>query len=174
LRSWRRSGITGLAQAVRHGVLREARGEAKYVEVAKVVDAITSPDDVIISAQHSGSIRYYAGRLTLRWDYVDLNWLDRTVDWLEAHGHHPYLVLEDPEIQTIRTKFLYTSAVARLDWAPIVTFRGGQVKMYDAIRRDRSVSSVSQPELLKVGGVRASEAGAAIAVTAIDRTGGRS
>jgi hypothetical protein len=82
-------GLAGLAQAVRHGVLSEARGEAKYIEVAKTVDAITLPDDVIISAQHSGSIRYYAGRLTLRWDYVDPIWLDRTVEWMADHGHQP-------------------------------------------------------------------------------------
>jgi hypothetical protein len=157
--AWRRAavglvaaiGIAGLAQAIRHGVLSEARGEAKYIEVAKAVDAITSPDEVIISAQHSGSIRYYAGRLTLRWDYVDANWLDRTVDWLEAHGHHPYFVLEDPEIETIRARFPRSSSVARLDWTPVVIFRGGQVKMFDAIRRDRSDPAIWQPELGSVG-----------------------
>ena len=68
--------------------------------MAKTVESLTGPDDVVISAQHSGSIRYYAGRLTLRWDVGDPAWLDRTVDWLAAHGHHPYFVLEPQERST--------------------------------------------------------------------------
>jgi hypothetical protein len=138
-------GVVGIAQASQREAFSVARGEAKYVEVAKVVEAITGPDDVIISAQHSGSIRYYAGRLTLRWDVGDPAWLDRTVEWLAAHGHHPYFVLEDPEIERLRARFGPANAVARLDWAPMVVFRGGAVKIYDAIGRDRDAPPVAQP-----------------------------
>ena len=89
---------SGVYQAVRRDAFSVATGEAKYIEVAKTVESLTEPDAVIISAQHSGSIRYYAGRLTLRWDVGDPAWLDRTVEWLAAHGHHPYFVLEPQEI----------------------------------------------------------------------------
>ena len=82
-------GVSGVTQAAQRETFSVARGESKYVEVAKTVESLTGPDDVIISAQHSGSLRYYAGRLTLRWDVGDPAWLDRTVDWLAAHGHHP-------------------------------------------------------------------------------------
>jgi hypothetical protein len=34
---------------------------------------------VILSVQHSGSLRIYADRLTLRFDALDPLWLDRTV-----------------------------------------------------------------------------------------------
>ncbi len=84
-------GVSGVTQAVRRDAFGTARGEAKYIEVARTVESLTGPDDVVIAAQHSGSIRYYAGRLTVRWDVGDPAWLDRMVDWLAAHGPPPVL-----------------------------------------------------------------------------------
>ena len=143
-------GLLGVAQAIRRETLNAARGEAKYVEVARVVESLAGPDDVIISAQHSGSIRYYAGRLTLRWDVGDVAWLDRTVAWLAANGHHPYFVLEPQEIAELRARYGPSNSVARLDWTPMVVFRGGAVAMYDALRREKGGAPVAQPELRAV------------------------
>ena len=137
-------GTNGFWQAVRRDAFSTARGESKYIEVAKTVESLTAPGDVILSAQHSGSIRYYAGRLTLRWDVGDPAWLDRTVEWLAAHGHHPYFVLEPQEIAELRARYGPTNSSALLDWAPIVSFRGGAVTMYDAVRRDRDGRTVAQ------------------------------
>ena len=137
-------GAIGVTQAVERDAFSVARSEAKYVEVAKTVESLTDPDAVIIAAQHSGSIRYYAGRLTLRWDVGDPAWLDRTVDWLAAHGHHPYFVLEPQEVDELRATYGPTNMSARLDWAPLVSFRGGAVTMYDGARREREGTTVSQ------------------------------
>jgi hypothetical protein len=138
-------GISGVTQAVRRDAFSIARGEAKYVEVARTVESLTDAEAVIISAQHSGSLRYYAGRLTLRWDVGDPAWVDRTVDWLAAHGHHPYFVLEPQEVDELRARYGPTNMSARLDWAPMVSFRGGAITMYDGVRRDRNAPTVSQP-----------------------------
>jgi hypothetical protein len=137
-------GVSGVTQAAQREAFSVARGEAKYVEAAKTVESLTRPDAVIISAQPSGSIRYYAGRLTLRWDVGDPAWLDRTVDWLAAHGHHPYVVLEPQEVDELRATFGPANASARLDWTPMVSFRGGAITMYDGVRRDREGTTVSQ------------------------------
>jgi hypothetical protein len=135
-------GVGGVRQAVRRETFAVARGEAKYVEVARIVESLTAPDDVIIAAQHSGSIRYYAGRLTLRWDVGDPAWLDRTVDWLAAHGHHPYFILEPQEIDELRARYGPTNLSARLDWTPMVSFRGGAITMYDGVRGERRGTTV--------------------------------
>jgi hypothetical protein len=131
-------GFVGVGQAWQRDAFHEASGESKYVEVARVVESVTEPDAVIISAQHSGTLRFYAGRTTLRWDAGDPAWLDRTVEWLIANGHHPYLVLEEPEIEALRAKAGSSSVVARVDWSPQVTFRGGAVKLFDAVDRERN------------------------------------
>jgi hypothetical protein len=137
-------GAGGVRQAVAREAFSIARGESKYVEVAKTVESLTDRDAVIIAAQHSGSIRYYAGRLTLRWDVGDPAWLDRTVDWLAAHGHHPYFVLEPQEVDDLRARYGPTNLSARLDWTPMVSFRGGAITMYDGVRRDRDGTTVAQ------------------------------
>jgi hypothetical protein len=137
-------GVRGVVEARRRETFNVARGEAKYVEVARVVESITDPDAVIISMQHSGSLRYYAGRLTLRWDYGDPAWLDRTIDWLATHDHHPYFVLEPQEIEALRARSGSRSAAARLDWTPMVVFPNGGVRMFDALRRDRGGAPAEQ------------------------------
>jgi len=143
-------GIVSVRRAVRLDVFKEQSGEAKYVETAKAVDTITSPDDVIISGQFSGSLRYYTGRLTLRWDWLDPQWLDRAVEWLDARGHHVYILLEAPEVDPFRARFGATSAIGRLNWVPLVTFRGRSIQLHDAVRRDRFERPIEQPPLVAV------------------------
>ena len=143
-------GIVSVRRAVRLDVFKEQSGEAKYVEAARAVESITSPDDVIISGQFSGSLRYYAGRLTLRWDWLDPQWLDRAVEWLDARGHHVYILLEAPEVDPFLARFGATSAIGRLNWVPLVTFRGRSIQLHDAVRRDRFERPIEQPPLQAV------------------------
>jgi len=137
-------GVAGVAQAARRETFNAARGEAKYVEAARVVESLTDPDAVIISAQHSGSLRYYSGRLTLRWDTGDPAWLDRTIAWLAERGHHPYFVLEPQEVDALRAFAGAANRSARLDWPPLVKIRNGGVAIYDALRRDADVVPLEQ------------------------------
>ena len=125
----------GLMQARSRFAFRAGQGESKYTEVAEAVATIVPPDGVVLAMQHSGSLRYYAGRMTLRWDHLDPAWLDRAVAWLAAKGHRPFLVVERFERQQIRRDYV-GSTVGRLDWAPLATFRDGQILLYDAVRRE--------------------------------------
>jgi len=140
-------GLFNVKRAVRLAVFNEASAEAKYVETAHAIGSITAPDDVIISGQFSGSVRYYAGRLTLRWDWLDPRWLDRAVDWLTARGHHVYILLEAPEVDPFRARFASANALGRVDWVPIVTFRGRSIQLHDTQHRERFERPVEQPPL---------------------------
>ena len=50
-----------------------------------------------MAAQHSGSITYYSGRPTLRWDLLDAASLDRAIASLRRAGYEPYVVLDGEE-----------------------------------------------------------------------------
>jgi 4-amino-4-deoxy-L-arabinose transferase-like glycosyltransferase len=143
-------GVLGVQRAERLGTFAEAAGEAKYVEVGQAVQTVTSPDDVIVSGQFSGTLRYYAGRLTLRWDFLDPTWLDRAVEWLGAHGHHVYILLEAPEAEAFRLRFEATNTTGRLNWVPTMTFRRRAINLYDATRRDRMDAPIAPPALSAV------------------------
>jgi hypothetical protein len=121
-----------VAFAGAHGVFVFGRGERRYVDVARFVDAWTDRNAVMISWQHSGSLRLYAGRLTLRFDLLDPAFLDRAVQYLGAINRHPYIVLDTGEVAPFKARFEHANRVGRLDWAPIGELAVAAV-VYDAL-----------------------------------------
>jgi hypothetical protein len=99
------------------------RGERKYADVGRYLVEHTDPRAVILSFQHSGSIRLYADRLTLRWDQLDVAWLDRAVEYLSASGRHPYIVVDGDEAQLFRQLFGTLNRVGSLDWTPMAALQ---------------------------------------------------
>jgi hypothetical protein len=109
------------------------RGERKYPSAGAIVRSRTEPASVIYSFQHSGSLRYYGGRMTLRYDLLDPAWLDRSIDWFAERGVHPYAVLDDWEVEMFRERFAGQRRVSRID-RPAVTYRGTVVThFYDLL-----------------------------------------
>jgi len=105
-------------------------GERRYLEPALHIAATTPPDAVILSLQHSGSIRYYTGRLIVRWDSLDPAWLDRAVAFLTSRGIATYLLVESWEEQQLRERFAGQRTLSELDRGPSATARGGDVRLY--------------------------------------------
>jgi hypothetical protein len=59
----------------------------------------------VFSVQQSGSVRYYGGRMTIRWDLIDRDWIGRAAAEVERLGFHPFMVIEDFEIPQMRGWF---------------------------------------------------------------------
>ena len=79
--------------------------EHKYADAGTFVARHLPADAVLFSMQHSGSIRYYGGRQTLRYDLLDRAWAPRAPAEIERLGLHPYLAIEDGEIDDVRRAF---------------------------------------------------------------------
>jgi hypothetical protein len=60
---------------------------------------------MVFAAQHSGSIRYYAGRPTFRWDLLSPSRLDQTLAIFRAQGYEPFLVVDGGEYDEFRRRF---------------------------------------------------------------------
>jgi hypothetical protein len=121
-----------MVYARNHSAFRLWKEERRYASVGQVVRAATEPSSVIFAIQHSGSLRRYAGRLTIRFDSVDDGWLDQTIAWLSARGIASYLLVEDWELGRFRDKFRTQQAGSRIAGAPIVEYTGnGHVLLYD-------------------------------------------
>jgi len=135
--------VYGLQESATRGVFMVGHDEQKYVAVAETVARLTPPGSVILSVQHSGGLRYYAGRLTARWDMAPGS-LDRAIAWLAASGHHPYFVLEDWEERLMRQNQGTSDAAARAVRTPLVTWRtrATSIHLYDAVPRDRTTPTV--------------------------------
>jgi hypothetical protein len=117
------------------------RSERKYIDVSRFVAAHTEPDAVILSHQHSGSLRLYADRLTLRFDILEPEWLDRTLTWLESVGRHPYIVLDGQEVERFRMRFAASRAGALT--GPPIGELNGVVFVYDALRHEPGSSPLA-------------------------------
>jgi Dolichyl-phosphate-mannose-protein mannosyltransferase len=126
--------FVALTYAVRFADLHEVTaiglGDQRYVESAMYIADHTPPDAVIVSMQHSGSIRYHAGRLTLRWDWMDAEWLDRAIAALHERGAPTFLLLEKWEEAEFRERFKTQRTLRVLDAGPSAVGRNGELRLY--------------------------------------------
>jgi hypothetical protein len=112
--------------------------ESRYAQVAQIVATVTEPDAAIITLQHSGSVRYYGGRMTVRWDVIEPTELDGAIAWLIGRGHHPYLLLDRFEVDRLRANYAKDSAIGALNWTPRLSFFKGETLLFDINDRGRT------------------------------------
>jgi hypothetical protein len=125
-------GVVQLRFAEDHHAFQVGRGEGRNIVVAQLVQRVTEPNSVILSMQHSGSIRYYAGRMTLNYVYLDGKWLDGAVDWLSAHGVHTYAALEDWEMPEFQSRFAGARRLAAVKQPPVGIYdQPGKLLIFD-------------------------------------------
>jgi oligosaccharyl transferase STT3 subunit len=111
--------------------------ERRYKVIAEYVARRVPPRVILITVQNSGSLHFYAGRVSLRWDWLEPRWLDEAVTLLRQRGYQPMLLLEDWEVTAIRERFS-TSPISRLDWTPRAEWSGhGHTALYDPADRER-------------------------------------
>jgi hypothetical protein len=131
-------GVFGLVVALQRGVFPAGEGERRYATIATLVAQQTEPEAMILASIHGGSTRYYAGRATMRFDLLDPAWLDRAVEWLEQHGRHPYLLIEDWEMKAFTTRFGSLNRLGNLTLSPVLTYQAyqipGRVYLFDFLR----------------------------------------
>ena len=138
VRAARLVGAHNLYYASTHGAFPSGEGDHRYVSIAKMVEQATDPSAVIFTGQHSGPIRYYAGRTIVRFDLLDPAWLDRAVQWLNAQGRRPYLLLEEWEMTEFQDRFSPSNALGTIALAPVVDYRApgvpGRIYLFDPAR----------------------------------------
>jgi hypothetical protein len=112
-------GVLGgvlLSTARTHRAFDIRNQERKYPLAGAFVRDQLPETAFVLALQHSGSIRYYANRPTLRWDLLSPAHLDQVLTILRAQGYEPFLVVDGGEYENFRKKFLATDqrAVQRL------------------------------------------------------------
>ncbi len=106
------------------GIFKQAGFEQRHIRAAAEVASRTPENAIVLSVQHSGSVRYYANRLTLRYDWLPADQLDAAVHELAAKGHPAYLVVDDWEQKEFQSRFSAASRLGQVDWAPLARVPG--------------------------------------------------
>ena len=81
----------------RHHTFALARIEAKYPRVGEWIHQSAPPRTIVLAFLHSGSVRFYADRQTLRWDQMNAAELSASVAALKARGWHTWAVVDGPQ-----------------------------------------------------------------------------
>ena len=95
--------------------------EARYRAAADMVSRAVPPDAVVICNEHSGSIRSYAGRTTLRFEWLGEDEYDGALRMLREHGHASYVLLDGYEVATFRGRYARVTDLSWLDRLPLGT-----------------------------------------------------
>jgi hypothetical protein len=90
------SGAASHVFLKRHAVDVLANAEAKFPLAGEWFASHTPDRAVALAALHSGPIRLYGRRPTIRWDHIPHRSLRPTITALIAAGYEPYLVLDLP------------------------------------------------------------------------------
>jgi len=122
-------GWHGLQYARQKGTFEQQQWEAKYQRAGTMVAERTDANSVIFAGLYSGSVRYYAGRVTLTYFKLDPDWLDRAVAWFDTQGIHPYALLEPFEIDEFKSKFSSKNTLGGLPMKPSAII-DGSTKIY--------------------------------------------
>jgi hypothetical protein len=116
-------GVYGIQYARSHGAFPSGEGDARYGAIANLVRDATPQSAVVVTSQHAGPTWYYSGRRTLLFDALDPAWLDRALDWLAAHGHRPFILLEDWERPLFERRFAGQTRVNLAELAPVAVYQ---------------------------------------------------
>jgi hypothetical protein len=79
--------------------------ERKYRDAGAFASEHLQTNAFVLAGQHSGSLRYYADRPTLRWDVLGPGHLDEALADLRSEGYQPFAVLDAEEDREFRAKF---------------------------------------------------------------------
>jgi len=119
------------------------QGEHRYADVGEFIGRALPDNAAVFAMQHSGTVRFYGGRLTLRYDFLDPDSTGRAPAELERLGLHPYLAIDDWEVPYVQTQFRFP-ADRPLPWPQVARMRElGGVTVYDLATAGAAASPVA-------------------------------
>ena len=113
-------------QSRRLGVFDSKSIEQKYPHAGAYVRQHLPTSAYVLARQHSGSVRLYGERPTIRWDVIGGDQLDLVVATLRSIGATVYVVVDDDEMPEFATHFDGQITTRRL--SPLAQF--GQARVY--------------------------------------------
>jgi hypothetical protein len=112
-------------------------GERRFELIGEAVARRLPENAVILAMQHSGSVRYYAGREIVRYDLLASERLDRVIKRLRRLSRPAYILLDDWEVPEFKQRYDRASTLGSLDWPPVLELDYVHVRVWDAGDRAR-------------------------------------
>jgi hypothetical protein len=127
-------GVVGIKRADQKYAFDLWYGNRRYVAGAIIVRDLSPANSAVFSMEHSGSLRYYSGRMPVRYDMFEADTIDRSLQWLADHGVHSYAVLDHYEVGEFRKRFAHAKVLDAIK-VPVVVYHAyndsGTVYVFD-------------------------------------------
>lgn len=123
-------GLWNLHVADRNGAFDQRQAARHEAPIGRLVRAHTQENSVVLAMERSGSLRYYAGRMTLRYDFLEPDWLDRAVAWMTERGIHVYAVLDERQAGECRRRFAGQQTTAAFN-RPVLVYEPAGTALFD-------------------------------------------
>lgn len=142
--------IAAAAFGLQFGRDMEGLGEYRYRIIAEWVRDHLPERSVILTMQHSGSMLHYSGRSIVRYDLLPRGDYEAALDEMIAAGYHPYLVVDEWEVEPVR-QLHGNGPRGTLDWPAIAILPLANVRVWDlAEDRDAARAAERKPEEIPV------------------------
>ena len=142
--------IAAAAFSLQFGWDMEGLGEYRYRIIAEWVRDHLPERSVILTMQHSGSMLHYSGRGIVRYDLLPRGDYEAALDEMIAAGYHPYLVVDEWEVDPVR-QLHGAGPRGTLDWPAIAILPLANVRVWDlAEDRDAARAAGRKPEEIPV------------------------
>jgi hypothetical protein len=130
----------------------ETLGENRYRIIGEWARDHLPDNAVVVASQHAGNISHYSGHQIVRYDLVPQGDYESALNEIIAGGYHPYLVIDEWELQRVR-ELHGTGSRGAIDWPPIAVLPLGNVTVWDlAEDRDATRASGRTPERIPIPG----------------------
>jgi len=103
--------------------------EQRYEAAGTFVRDALPANAIVLAAQHSGSVRYYSKRTTIRWDLAAPRELDTIISRIREAGYLPFVVVDGDEVSSFRDHFPGQRSTDRLRY--LAEFGGTRVYSVD-------------------------------------------
>jgi hypothetical protein len=123
-------GVSNTINATHLDVFEQRQAARHDAPIGRLVMMHTPPNSVVLASERSGSLRYYGGRITLRYDLLDPNWLDRAVAWLTSKGVRVYAVLDRRQAEEVKARFSTQRTTAAFD-RPFLIYEPAGTALFD-------------------------------------------
>jgi hypothetical protein len=125
------------------GVFDLGRGGIVYAAPAEFVRTRLPENAIVLTVQHSGSVRYYSGRTTIRWDLLPPEWWPKALAGLVELGYRPYLLVAGVDEEPLRRRFGLSGALEAPGTLVAQMSVPEPVRIYDPLR-----ATAGPPELI--------------------------
>lgn len=109
----------GLSEARALGIFQSRSLHARAVLAGRYLEPLLPRNAVVIAGEQTGSVRYYTGRSTVRWELLANDRLGSVIATLQAAGRDVWIALDVWEEERFRARFRDHPA-GGLDWPPAV------------------------------------------------------